>query len=477
MYTTGNAVPAVVLDLGTHTSKCGFAGEDLPSRVFASAMGVREPRATTEQGAAASPQRAHTHKVEYVVGDEMLTKMHAGLEMASAFGNDGVVSHWHAFENLLDYCFTAGLRIDAQDYALMFAEPVYNSRAAREKLCQLVLEKYNAPAIFTCKAPVLSAFANGKTAALVLDLGASGTTAVPVFDGAVVKNKVLFSPIGGQAIGDALLDICNERKVDIRPSYKFRRTTVSGGGVPDSVVPQRLSSPAASDGAPNASEAEDPEEERAFDVQELEDRMLTTPSYDQWRRSQIIDDIKESGIMQVSDSSAADAAVAQGDLGFQLPGMNYYLPDGNKLVFGQERYKPAGLLFSKLPVVSFLPQYDATVNGTRAPHNMGTRNGLSDLVKAAIERCDASMHRDLYSSVCLTGGCSNFPGLFERLGNELMYITNRVRVIAAQGKQERRYCAWTGGSILATFSEFQRLWFSRTEYEEHGAPFIHKKCS
>ena len=54
----------------------------------------------------------------------------------------------------------------------------WNTRQKREKLTEIMFEKYNVPAFFLCKNAVLSAFANGRSTGLVLDSGATHTAAV-----------------------------------------------------------------------------------------------------------------------------------------------------------------------------------------------------------------------------------------------------------------------------------------------------------
>ena len=56
-----------------------------------------------------------------------------------------------------------------------------------------------------------------------------------------------------------------------------------------------------------------------------------------------------------------------------------------------------------------------------------------------------------------------FPGLSERLTNELQQLTTvntKVKVVA---QPERKYAVWIGGSILASLSTFQALWITRQE--------------
>ncbi|KOB77286.1 Uncharacterized protein OBRU01_04331 [Operophtera brumata] len=77
------------------------------------------------------------------------------------------------------------IRSPSEHHPALFTEAVWTSRPAREKLAELLFEKYNAPAFFLVKSAVLAAFANGKSTALVVDCGASQTSAVPVVDGSV----------------------------------------------------------------------------------------------------------------------------------------------------------------------------------------------------------------------------------------------------------------------------------------------------
>lgn len=69
-----------------------------------------------------------------------------------------------------------------------------------------------------------------------------------------------------------------------------------------------------------------------------------------------------------------------------------------------------------------------------------------------------------------------FPGITDRLQQELTNMapsSMRVRVIAPP---ERKYSVWIGGSILASLSTFQQMWISKQEYDESGPSIVHRKC-
>ncbi|VEN56967.1 unnamed protein product [Callosobruchus maculatus] len=50
-------------------------------------------------------------------------------------------------------------------------------------MAELMFEKYNVPAVYLAKNASLAAFANGRPTCLVVDSGATHTSAVPVHDG------------------------------------------------------------------------------------------------------------------------------------------------------------------------------------------------------------------------------------------------------------------------------------------------------
>ena len=92
-------------------------------------------------------------------------------------------------------------------------------RPKREKLTELMFEKYNIPAFFLCKNAVLTAFANGRSTGLVIDSGATQTSAVPVHDGYVLQQAIVKSPLAGDFIMAQCRQMFEEKNVEIAPPY------------------------------------------------------------------------------------------------------------------------------------------------------------------------------------------------------------------------------------------------------------------
>jgi hypothetical protein len=69
------------------------------------------------------------------------------------------VTDWELYERLLDHGFQKALGVDPKHHPVLLAEPTYNTRQLRERATELLFEKYQVPALFTAKNPVLSTYA------------------------------------------------------------------------------------------------------------------------------------------------------------------------------------------------------------------------------------------------------------------------------------------------------------------------------
>lgn len=81
-----------------------------------------------------------------------------------------------------------------------------------------MFEKYRVPAFFLVKNAALAAFANGRATALVVDSGATHTSAVPVLDGYVISQAVVKSPLGGDYLISQAKLMLENLGIDLSPS-------------------------------------------------------------------------------------------------------------------------------------------------------------------------------------------------------------------------------------------------------------------
>lgn len=339
----------------------------------------------------------------------------------------GLINDWDIVEQLWDHAFKSRLRVDTKEHPILLAEPSFNTKTHREKIGELMFEKYDVPAMFLSKNPVLSAFCSGKASALVVDCGAGTTTVTPVHDGYALHKSTSKSCLAGNLLTDEYLKLIEQKGKEIRPHYMIESKREVRPG--------------------------------AFEVA-LRDVPNTTESYKQFMIKEIVRDIKET-VCRVSDVAFDEQAHQN------IPGIPYELPDGNVIDLGTDRFKIPELYFNTEPLnkrkefdEDFIP--------------------LNQMIYNSVAKCDPDIKREMFASILLTGGSSLFPQLPERLHKETtekippqMY---KVKIIASAIPVERKFSVWIGGSILGSLGTFQQMWCSKQEYEEHGRSILDRKC-
>ena len=157
--------------------------------------------------------------------------------------------------------------------------------------------------------------------------------------------------------------------------------------------------------------------------------------------------------------------------------LDFHLPDGRVLKLGVERFLVPELLIDPSP----LSKYDCMECGLA--------------IQSAADKAGADIRQELFTNILLVsmspmpvifcwpleflhteanflslcqyfqqaGGNSTYPGMADRVHNEVMALNSakaRIKVIA-QPEADRRMSAWLGGSILGSLSSFHEMWMSK----------------
>ncbi|XP_024383760.1 actin-related protein 4 [Physcomitrium patens] len=431
----GDEVSAIVFDLGSHSCRSGYAGEDQPKSVFPSAVGSAESLGANTDKEAKKPGQAEVAKVRKLyAGVQALGYRRDHMEVLPAM-KGGLVADWDVVESLWDHAFRDRLLIDPKEHPMLIAEPSFNTQQHREKMVELMFERYDVPALFLAKNAVLTSFASGRATSLVVDCGGGSVilgSVAAVHDGYVLQKAVVRSPIGGEVLTDCLQRTLEAKGIIIRPRFSFKRKEIRLG---------------------------------EYELIPL-DPPNTTDSYYAYAQRAIVADIKES-ICRVPDSAFDDSSYAN------IPTTPYELPDGQIIEVGADRFKISDILFNPT-IIQTIPGMEnfSTEAGT-------TFYGLPQMVIESINKCDVDLRRELFNSVMLAGGTAAMHQMKERLEKDLMEEAPpaaRVKVLASGNALERRFSVWIGGSILASMGSFQQMWFSKAEYEEHGPTYVQRKC-
>jgi actin-related protein len=73
-------------------------------------------------------------------------------------------------EKLWSHVFSHELEVGSSEYPLLMTETPFNPKKNREKLTELMFEKYNVPSFYLALQPILSLYASGLTTGVVLGL-------------------------------------------------------------------------------------------------------------------------------------------------------------------------------------------------------------------------------------------------------------------------------------------------------------------
>lgn len=431
----GDEIGALVFDLGHHSLRVGYAQEDTPKAEIPAVVGIgedangtvtkTEPMDIDEKKPDSNITQSGT---KYYIDTTILHVPRKNMEVVS-YMKDGMIEDWDHFEKVLDYTYSKVIQSDAEYHPVLFSESPWNVRSKREKLTELMFEKYNVPAYFLVKNAVLAAFANGRATGIVVDSGATHTSAVPVQDGFVLTQAIVKSPLGGDYISMQCRQFLQDNDIDLSPSYMVGSKEV----VKDHDKPRWVKKK----GLPEV-----------------------TKSWHNYMVKKLIQDFQAT-VLQVSETPYDEKIVST------IPSVQYEFPTGYHQDFGTERFRIPEALF------------DPSMVQMRGGMVGNTMLGVGHIVTTSVGMCDVDVRPALYGSVVVTGGNSFIQGFPERLNRDLsMRIPSsmRLKLISANGCAERRFGAWIGGSILASIGTFQQMWISSQEYEESGKNQVERKC-
>jgi actin-related protein len=418
----------------------------------------------------------------------------------------------------------------AIDHPLLMIERSYNPPATRQMTAEMLFEELHVPAMFLAKDAVLACYGCGRTSATVVDVGYSGTTVTPVFEGYVEAKGIRRNP-GASVLGmDEMiihhLDKMYYKKKKQRNTYtvmplyqlrsknhKMRKLSIhtaarlhiaqecreEGAGATINTAtdgPVGVVGGDTSSGAFNAPS-------KPFELPD--GTMLDVPSVDRFRAANLAygsDDVSQQARdARLSDVKnklheylaylSATASVHEDDqcrkeLERESVGL---VSDGSS---NRAKRPRRGLNPVETNNTISRPR-KTTVAWQRACQSQLqtlldeqlTSSSIAHMICDSAYRCDREQQASLLSNVIVSGGGSCLgpteqavPDVVRDSVEALIHQHTsgwRVKVLSP-ALNERAVLPWIGGSILGSLGSFHEMWVTKAEYDEWGSAVVNRKC-
>ncbi|KAJ8927874.1 hypothetical protein NQ314_019618 [Rhamnusium bicolor] len=200
----------IVCDNGTGFVKCGYAGSNFPAHIFPSMVGRPIIRAVNKIGDI-EVKGLHVDGVastlpDLMVGDEA-SALRSLLEVNYPMEN-GVVRNWEDMCHVWDYTFgPKKMNLDPKETKILLTEPPMNPTKNREKMIEVMFEKYGFAGAYVAIQAVLTLYAQGLLSGVVVDSGDGVTHICPVYEEYALPHLTRRLDIAGRDITRYLIKL------------------------------------------------------------------------------------------------------------------------------------------------------------------------------------------------------------------------------------------------------------------------------
>ncbi|EDK46760.1 conserved hypothetical protein [Lodderomyces elongisporus NRRL YB-4239] len=524
----GDEINAIILDIGTHTTRIGYAGDDFPKIITTSNYGK------TSQGTK--------------VYGENIDVLRSGGTTVHPIVTNSLITDWDAAMDQFAYYFKL-LKIEQNDQPIMITEPIWSTYEYRKTLVEKIYAKFDFPALYLIKVPSCISFQQGRPNCLVVDVGYESASVTPVVDGICLIKSSVRTPYAGKFLDNVVSDSIKNLKSKSDDSAK----KINDDGDDDVDVEKNQATNdeknGENEGRDNAKEVKKPtsiaiepailikskdatsfpQEAARYELKSFAEGVTITDSFRKYEEDKIWHEFKESMLevptqenikhlqqqqqqqqqqtlllllllLLQAGSDSKDIALHVSEFSQRL----FELPTGQSITMGQERFTIAETIFDPKSYtfndteltppssngdipgieqntindyrpVKRIRRNEDEDNGDSANGNkQADVRGLVELVSYVINNIDIDLRAGLANNIIITGGTSLVTQLTERLYHELTLKNPglKIRLHAVGNSTERINQSWIGASVLASLGTFHQMWVSKKEWEDEGSERI-----
>lgn len=195
----------IVIDNGSGSIKAGFAGEFDPRVVLPTIIG-RPGNLGLMVG---SGQK------NIYVGDEM--QRNRNFLALNCPIQHGIITNWDDMEEIWNYIFNYDLLVLPENHPVLMTEALFNPKQNREKITEIMFEKFKSPSMYLGIQGVLALYASKRVTGIVLDCGYDVTQVVPVYEGYSLPRSIVCFDMAGRKLNEYMMKLLNRRGYELTP--------------------------------------------------------------------------------------------------------------------------------------------------------------------------------------------------------------------------------------------------------------------
>ncbi|CAF3674199.1 unnamed protein product [Rotaria sordida] len=206
----------IVIDNGSGAIKAGFAGDGQPYTIFSTVIGRLCHSTIVSE---------FSRKNHYIGNDVIKNKKNLSIHYPI---EHGIITNWDDMEKIWHHTFANELRAAPEEHPVLLSEAPLNPKANREKMAQILFEKFNIPgtqsscpylilylcfclAMYVAMQSVLSFYAIGRIFGVVLEIGDGVSHTVPIFQGYAIPHAINRLDLAGRDLTDFMVGLLAER--------------------------------------------------------------------------------------------------------------------------------------------------------------------------------------------------------------------------------------------------------------------------
>lgn len=124
---------------------------------------------------------------------------------------NGIITNWDDMEVIWQHIFDDELHAPPEKHPVLLTEAPLNPKANREKMTQIMFEKFNTPAIFIANQAVLALLSTRCMTGIVLNSGFGISHSVPIYQGHAIPYATMRLNFAGRDLTDYFERILTER--------------------------------------------------------------------------------------------------------------------------------------------------------------------------------------------------------------------------------------------------------------------------